>query len=175
MIDDETADGLRPVRRVVYSLGSNMDDRVEYLRTAFDAIAATPQTRLVGVSPVFETRAIGDEQPDFLNAVVVVDSTLPSLVLLERAQAIEMALGRPRDHGPGPRPIDIDLVAVGSRIRTGDRLTLPHPRAHQRAFVLIPWLAVDPDAVLPGFGPVKELVPAVAGQVVRRTNEVIEA
>lgn len=175
MFDDETADGLRPVRRAVYSLGSNLDDRLDYLRAACQALGATPQTRLVGVSPVFETRAIGDEQPDFFNIVVVMDSTLPSLVMLERAQAIEEALGRPREHGPGPRSIDIDLVAVGTRIRSGDRLTLPHPRAHQRGFVLVPWLAVDPEAFLPGFGPVKELVPAVSGQVIRRTNEVVEA
>jgi 2-amino-4-hydroxy-6-hydroxymethyldihydropteridine diphosphokinase len=174
MRDDDTAEGLRPLRRVVFSLGSNVDDRLEYLRLGVSALARTPQSALVGVSPVYETVAVGDPQPDFLNIVVIMDSTLPSLVLLERGQAIEAALGRPPSHEPGPRTLDVDLIAVGDRQRRSERLTLPHPRAHERAFVLFPWLDVDPDAVLPGHGFVKDLAVRVTDAGIRRRAEVIE-
>ncbi|WP_028708810.1 2-amino-4-hydroxy-6-hydroxymethyldihydropteridine diphosphokinase [Propionicicella superfundia] len=171
MCDDEV--GLRPVRRVVFSLGSNIDDRLEHLWLGVSTLRRTPLTRLVGVSPVYETVAVGDPQPDFLNAVVVMDSTLPSLVLLERAQAIEAALGRPADHEPGPRTLDVDLIVVGDRVLQTERLTLPHPRAHERAFVLFPWLDVEPDAVLPGRGAVRDLADAVTDEGIRVVPEVI--
>lgn len=174
MRDDDTAEGLRPLRRVVFSLGSNIGDRLEHLRLGVSALRRTPQTELIAVSPVYETVAVGDPQPDFLNIVVLMDSTLPSLVLLERGQAIEAALGRPASHAPGPRTLDVDLIAVGDRRRRSERLTLPHPRAHLRAFVLVPWLDVDPEADLPGHGLVKDLVAAVTDEGIRRSSEVIE-
>lgn len=172
--DADTASSLRPLRRVVYSLGSNIADRLDYLRLGVASLRMTPEVWIHGVSPVYETAAVGEKQPDFLNLVVVAESTLPSQVLLERAQAIESALGRPRDHAPGPRTLDVDLIVVGSAIRRTDHLILPHPRAHERAFVLVPWLDLDPVAEIPGKGFVRDLVEAVGGEFpVHRIDDVV--
>jgi len=104
--------------------------------------------------------------------VVVADSTLASNVLLDRCQAIEDALGRVRTVPGGPRTIDVDLIAVGQRVTNNDRLTLPHPHAHERAFVLVPWLEADPDAELCGHGRVADLVAGVDTSGVRRRDDV---
>jgi len=98
------------------------------------------------------------EQPQFLNLVVRADTTLASLVLLERAQAIENAYRRTRDVPGGPRTLDVDLIVVGERVKNTPVLTLPHPRAHERAFVLAPWLDIEPAATVPERGPVAGLL-----------------
>lgn len=172
--DFETASGMKPLRRVVFSMGSNVGDRFGYLQAGFDSVRATPDVMVDGVSGVYETVAVGEPQPDFLNLVVVGETTLASIVLLERVLAIEEALGRPAEHLPGPRTLDVDLVTVGSRVLHRDRLTLPHPRAHQRPFVLIPWLEVEPDAVLPAHGRVADLVRGLDTSGVRRTELAIQ-
>lgn len=174
-VDSDTLGNLRPLNQVVFSLGSNLGDSAEILQAAVDRLAETPNLILVDVSPVYRTKAWGDEdQPDFLNLVVIADSTLEPLTLLDRCAAIEDAYGRERDprRPHGPRTLDIDLICVGRRTSDTEELQLPHPRAHERAFVLVPWLDIEPRAVLPQ-GPVAELVADLDVSSVERLNDVV--
>ena len=110
-------------------------------------------------------------QPKYLNAVVFLKTTLPPSSLLERAQAVEEAFHRVRSERWAPRTIDVDIVAYADMVSDDPELTLPHPRAHERAFVLAPWHDVEPDAQLPGRGPVAQLLAAVSRQgVAPRTD-----
>ncbi|WP_030785762.1 2-amino-4-hydroxy-6-hydroxymethyldihydropteridine diphosphokinase [Streptomyces sp. NRRL S-920] len=150
--------------RAVISLGSNLGNRLETLQGAVDALEDTPGLRVKAVSPVYETEPWGvapGTQPSYFNAVVVVKTTLPPSSLLERAQAVEEAFHRVRDERWGPRTIDVDIVAYADVVSDDPALTLPHPRAHERAFVLAPWHDVEPDAQLAGHGPVAELLAGV--------------
>ena len=139
----------------VLSVGSNMGDRLAYLRSAVDRM----RPYLGAVSPVYETPPWGPvSQPDYLNAVILAsDDRADPAVWLARAHAAEDAAGRVRDRRFGPRTLDVDVVAVDDIEQSDPDLTLPHPRAAERAFVLVPWLAVDPEARLPG-GSVADLV-----------------
>ena len=151
-IDVDTLGNLRPISKVVFSLGSNLGDSATILQEAVDYLADTPDLILVEVSPVYQTTPISDiEQPDFLNLVVVAESTLEPLTILDRALAIEANFGRTREVPHGPRTLDIDVIMVGKR-DSEDDIELPHPRAHERAFVLQPWDQIEPGAVLPGLG-----------------------
>ncbi|MFD9000960.1 2-amino-4-hydroxy-6-hydroxymethyldihydropteridine diphosphokinase [Streptomyces sp. NPDC059582] len=153
-------------QRAVISLGSNLGNRLETLQGAIDALEDTPGVRVKGVSPVYETEPWGVEpgsQPSYFNAVVVLKTTLPPSSLLERAHAIEEAFNRVRDERWGPRTLDVDIVAYAGVVSDDPQLTLPHPRAHERAFVLVPWHDVDPEAQLPGHGPVVDLLDFVTG------------
>jgi 2-amino-4-hydroxy-6-hydroxymethyldihydropteridine diphosphokinase len=155
----------------VLSLGSNLGNRLETLQGAVDALEDTPGLRVKAVSPVYETEPWGvqaDSQPTYFNAVVIVRTTLPPSSLLERAHAIEEAFERVRDEQWGPRTLDVDIVSYQDTNSSDPRLTLPHPRAHERAFVLVPWHDVDPSAEYPGRGPVAELVSHVGDQGVQR-------
>ena len=172
-IDIDTLGNLRPISKVVFSLGSNMGDSAEILTDAVAFLAETPDVIIVDVSPVYETTPVdAPGQPDFLNLVVVAESTLEPLTLLDRALAIEESFGRTREVANGPRTLDIDIIMVGKRI-TEDHLELPHPRAHERAFVLVPWLDIDPDAVIEGRGAVADLVKNVDTSGVRRRDDVV--
>jgi 2-amino-4-hydroxy-6-hydroxymethyldihydropteridine diphosphokinase len=152
------------VTRAVLSLGSNLDDRVASLRFAVSHLG--PAVR--AVSAVYETSPWGDpDQPDYLNAVVVVAGPDEPYGWLTRARAIEAAAGRIRDPARryGPRRLDVDVIAVwtdeGEPITLDTpELTVPHPRAHLRAFVLRPWADLAPDAELPGYGPIADLLAA---------------
>ncbi|MDO4412767.1 2-amino-4-hydroxy-6-hydroxymethyldihydropteridine diphosphokinase [Cutibacterium sp.] len=147
--------------KTVFSLGSNVGDSFAHLSDAVRLIAETPGIRDVVVSPVYVTAPVGGvKQDDFLNVVVVATSELPPPVLLERAHVIEEVHDRERTIRNGPRTLDVDLIVVGTETIGTDDLTLPHPRAHERAFVLVPWFDVDPDAQLPGYGPIAPLVAA---------------
>ncbi|MEV5436755.1 2-amino-4-hydroxy-6-hydroxymethyldihydropteridine diphosphokinase [Streptomyces sp. NPDC052682] len=151
-------------KRAVVSLGSNLGNRLETLQGAVDALADTPGVRVKAVSPVYETEPWGVEpgtQPSYFNAVVVVKTTLPPSSLLERAHAVEEAFHRVRDERWGPRTLDVDIVSYADVVSDDPQLTLPHPRAHERAFVLAPWHDVDPEAQLPGRGPVAALLDGV--------------
>ncbi|MFB8246150.1 2-amino-4-hydroxy-6-hydroxymethyldihydropteridine diphosphokinase [Streptomyces sp. NPDC055952] len=151
-------------KRAVVALGSNLGNRLETLQGAVDALEDTPGVRVKGVSPVYETEPWGVEpgsQPAYFNAVVVLKTTLPPSSLLERAQAVEEAFHRVRDERWGPRTLDVDIVSYADVVSDDPRLTLPHPRAHERAFVLAPWHDLDPEAQLPGHGPVAGLLDAV--------------
>ncbi|AWE51636.1 MULTISPECIES: 2-amino-4-hydroxy-6-hydroxymethyldihydropteridine diphosphokinase [Streptomyces] len=145
----------------VLSLGSNLGNRLETLQGAVDALADTPGLRIKGVSPVYETEPWGVEpgsQPSYFNAVVVLKTTLPPSSLLERAHAVEEAFHRVRDERWGARTLDVDIVAYADVVSDDPVLTLPHPRAHERAFVLAPWYDLDPEAQLPGRGAVADLL-----------------
>ncbi|MGW4563677.1 2-amino-4-hydroxy-6-hydroxymethyldihydropteridine diphosphokinase [Streptomyces sp. NPDC004561] len=155
----------------VISIGSNLGNRLETLQGAVDALEDTPGVRVKAVSPVYETEPWGvapGSQPSYLNAVVALKTTLPPSSLLERAHAVEEAFNRVRDERWGPRTLDVDIVAYADVTSDDPQLTLPHPRAHERAFVLAPWHDVDPEAQLPGRGPVAELLSAL-------TREGVEA
>ncbi|MET8285964.1 2-amino-4-hydroxy-6-hydroxymethyldihydropteridine diphosphokinase [Streptomyces sp. NPDC048448] len=155
---------LQNPKRAVLSLGSNLGNRLETLQGAVDALEDTPGVRIKAVSPVYETEPWGVEpgsQPTYLNAVVVLKTTLPPSSLLERAHAVEEAFDRVRDERWGARTIDVDIVAYADVVSDDPVLTLPHPHAHERAFVLAPWHDVEPEAQLPGRGPVAQLLAGV--------------
>ncbi|MEV7973533.1 2-amino-4-hydroxy-6-hydroxymethyldihydropteridine diphosphokinase [Cellulomonas sp. NPDC089187] len=145
---------------VVLALGSNLGSAQETLRAAVVDIADIPGVELLEVSALARTAPVGGpEQPDYLNAVVIARTTLAPRALLHATGAIEQAHGRERLEHWGPRTLDIDIIAFGGLSMVTDDLELPHPRAHERAFVLQPWAQVRPDAVLHGLGggPVAQL------------------
>ncbi len=162
IVDADTITGeMRPIRRVVVALGSNLGDRLASLQGAVTSLADTPDVWLTGVSPVYETQPVDSppDAPNFLNAIVLMDTTMPAQRLLERALAIEDAYDRQRTEVVNaPRTLDVDLIVVGDRRSDTDTLQLPHPRARDRAFVLAPWLDLEPDAVLPGGEPIADLL-----------------
>ncbi len=173
-LDFDTLSGMTPLRNVTYSLGSNLGDRMEYLQGATDLLRQTPGMKVTGVSSVYETDPVGfTDQPLFLNIIVQAESTLASNVMLERAHAIEDAFDRVRTVLNGPRTIDVDLIAVADRVTSNDVLTLPHPRAHERAFVLVPWLELEPEAELVGHGRVADLVAGLDTTTVRRRDDLV--
>jgi 2-amino-4-hydroxy-6-hydroxymethyldihydropteridine diphosphokinase len=148
---------------VVVSLGSNLGDRLGHLQLGLSVVCGAGLT-CQAVSSVFETDPVGGPaQDNYLNAVLLARSALPASDILARCQAAESAAGRVRAERWGPRTLDVDLIVYGAEISVRPGLTLPHPRAHERAFVLVPWLELDPDATLPGHGRVADL-PA-AGQL----------
>ena len=170
IVDTDTLTGeMHPIRRCVLAIGSNLGERLNNLQGAVNALADTPDVWVTAVSPVYETEPVDSPEgaKDFLNAVVLVDTTLSAHTLLDRALAIEDAYGRERtgEHN-APRTLDVDLIVVGGRHVNDDDLVLPHPRAHERAFVLAPWHDVEPDAELPDAGPVVDLLDKTADQAV---------
>jgi 2-amino-4-hydroxy-6-hydroxymethyldihydropteridine diphosphokinase len=156
------------VRAAVLALGSNLGERRGILQGGVDAIAGIEGVRLTGVSPVYETVPVGGPpQPDYLNAVVLAGIDIPSRDLLDRLHEVEAAFDRVRRVRWGPRTLDIDIITVAGERSDDPDLTLPHPRAHERAFVLAPWHDADPDAVLPGHGPVADLLARVGQAGIR--------
>jgi 2-amino-4-hydroxy-6-hydroxymethyldihydropteridine diphosphokinase len=171
-IVDTLTQGLRPIRRAALGLGSNLGESFETLQGAVDSLLATPELKAVGVSHVYETEPVGGpDQLAYLNAVLVVDTTLSPRSLLERAQAVEDAFGRVREERWGPRTLDVDLLAVGDKVTDEEDLTLPHPRARERAFVLVPWSDVDPTFHLAGQGTVANLAAGLDRSGVRQRND----
>ena len=162
IIDADTLTGeMRPIRQAVLALGSNLGERHAALQGAVEAIADTPDVWVTAVSPVYETAPVDapEDSGDFLNAVMMIDTTLAASRLMDRALAVEDAFDRLRSEvRNAPRTLDVDLIVVGDRRSDEESLRLPHPRAHERAFVLRPWLDIDPDAVLLDAGPVAELL-----------------
>jgi 2-amino-4-hydroxy-6-hydroxymethyldihydropteridine diphosphokinase len=150
--------------RAVLSLGANLGDRAGALRAALTALK---DDGLVARSTLYETPPWGPvEQPSYLNAIAVVRGDRDAAGWLARAHELEQAAGRTREVRFGPRTLDVDVITVteddGTPVRSDDpALTLPHPRAHERAFVLVPWLTLEPTAVLPGHGKVADLVRAL--------------
>jgi 2-amino-4-hydroxy-6-hydroxymethyldihydropteridine diphosphokinase len=159
------------VTAVVLALGSNLGHRQDILQGAVEAVAGLPDVRVTAVSPVYETAPVGGPaQPDYLNAVVLADTGLTAGDLLDRLHEIEAAFDRVRTVRWGPRTLDIDII-VFDRARSDDpELTLPHPRAHERGFVLAPWHDVDPAAELPGHGPVAGLLAQADCSGLRRSG-----
>jgi 2-amino-4-hydroxy-6-hydroxymethyldihydropteridine diphosphokinase len=160
------------VSAAVLSIGSNVGDRLGYLRGCVALLGDAVRK----VSPVYATAPWGGvTQAEFLNAIVLVDDPdADAPEWLRRGQRCEAAAQRTRDARWGPRTLDVDVIDVAQTRWDEPGLTLPHPRAHQRAFVLVPWLAVQPGAVLAGYGPVDQLVaalPAAERRGVRRRDD----
>ena len=177
VVDADTLTGdLRPLRRTAFALGSNVGDRLDYLQAAVDTLTDSSEIVPVAVSPVYESQPVGgpEDQRNFYNAVLVVDTTLSPRSLMERAQSTETAYGRTREVPNGPRTLDIDVLAVGDVTADDDDLRVPHPRLAERAFVLVPWADVDPDFHVPGLGRVVDLSSGVDATGVRRLEERLE-
>ncbi|MEX1079845.1 MAG: 2-amino-4-hydroxy-6-hydroxymethyldihydropteridine diphosphokinase [Homoserinimonas sp.] len=158
--------GTGDIAQAVLALGSNLGDREATIRAALMDIDATPGLRVVSASGLVESGALkltglDDSAPRYLNAVVLVEAAVTPLDLLDAVNAIEVRHGRVRDTAWGDRTLDIDVITFADVQLRSDRLTLPHPRAWQRAFVLAPWLQVDADAVIPGHGRVADLLATV--------------
>ncbi len=146
--------------RAFIALGSNLDDPLAQIDAALRALSALPDTRLVKRSPLYRNQAVGPgRQPDFINAVAELVTALEPYALLDAIQGIEAAQGRNREAERWvPRVIDLDIVLYGQRQIRDDRLTLPHPELHRRRFVLQPLNDIAPDIVIPGCGPLHELL-----------------
>jgi 2-amino-4-hydroxy-6-hydroxymethyldihydropteridine diphosphokinase len=174
---DTMTGGMRPIRQAVLALGSNLGERRERLQSAVAALEDTPEVTIVAVSSVYETEPVDalEGSGKFLNAVVLIDTTLTVHTLLDRALAIEDAFGRDRSVKGAPRTLDVDLLVVGQRVCDDDQLKLPHPRAHERGFVLVPWLEIDPEGEIPGRGFVADLIADVdtTGVTKREDLEII--
>jgi 2-amino-4-hydroxy-6-hydroxymethyldihydropteridine diphosphokinase len=174
---DTMTGGMRPIRQAVLALGSNLGDRIDKLQGGVSALEDTPEVTVVAISSVYETEPVGgpDSSGKFLNAVVLIDTTLTVHTLLDRALAIEDAFGRERSEPGAPRTLDVDVIVVGNRVAEDEQLVLPHPRAHERGFVLVPWLEIDPEGEIPGKGFVADLIGDVdtSGIVKREDLEII--
>jgi 2-amino-4-hydroxy-6-hydroxymethyldihydropteridine diphosphokinase len=139
------------VVRAALGLGSNLGDRRRFLDDALTTIGSAPGIDVVAVSPVVETEPVGGpEQPEYLNVVAVLDTSLTPDDLLDLAQRCERDAGRVRDVRWGPRTLDVDVLAYDDVEVESPTLTLPHPRATERAFVMVPWAVVDPGFVVSG-------------------------
>ena len=138
--------------RAVLALGSNLGERSDTLSAAVADLVDPPEVRLLAISPIVQTKAVGGpaDQPDFLNMVIAVETTLSALELLRHCHAVEQKHLRVRDLRWGPRTLDVDIVTYGDIVSADPELTLPHPRAAERAFVLYPWSLIDPAAELNG-------------------------
>lgn len=159
-----------PPVNVVIALGANLGDRFAALQGAVDGLRETPGVQVLAVSSVYETEPVGGPaQPTYANAVVLVEATIPIMALLERAHEIEAAWDRVRAERWGPRTLDIDIIDAGGQVSDDPVLTLPHPRAHERGFVIVPWLELDPEGVLACRGPIKGLRIDATG--VRKSSE----
>jgi 2-amino-4-hydroxy-6-hydroxymethyldihydropteridine diphosphokinase len=165
IVDADTLTGeMRPIRRCVISIGSNLGDRLAKLQGALDSLVDTPDETVPVDAP--------EDSGAFLNAVILLDTTLPARVLLERALAIETAFGRESSEiRNAPRELDVDLILVGDRRSDEEWMRLPHPRAHERAFVLAPWADVDKDASIPEVGSVADLLDKVGRSGVNRRDD----
>lgn len=141
-----------PYTRAVLALGSNLGARNDTLSGAVADLVDRPEVRLLAVSPVVQTKAVGgpEGQPDFLNMVISVETSLEPLDLLRHCQAVENKHHRVREVRWGPRTLDVDIIVYGDVESSDPVLTLPHPRAAERAFVLYPWSLIEPAATLNG-------------------------
>jgi 2-amino-4-hydroxy-6-hydroxymethyldihydropteridine diphosphokinase len=150
--------------RAYIGLGANVGDARAAVQAAVEAIAALPDTQLVARSQDWLSAPVQAQGPDFINAVVAVDTTLAPRALLAALWGIEQAHGRRRPYPNAPRTLDLDLLLQGDHVLHTPDLTLPHPRMHERAFVLRPLAQIAPEATIAGHGPVAGLLAAVAGQ-----------
>jgi 2-amino-4-hydroxy-6-hydroxymethyldihydropteridine diphosphokinase len=154
----------------VLALGGNLGDRQANIKAAVEKIDALKKVKVRALSPLVESYAvtaagIDQSKPNYINAVLKVDTALKPKKLLKKLRQVEAELGRVRLERWGSRTIDIDIITYGNEILVKKKLTIPHPRAHERAFVLVPWNLLDSDAVLPGHGKVSELVGSIEKDV----------
>jgi 2-amino-4-hydroxy-6-hydroxymethyldihydropteridine diphosphokinase len=156
--------------RAVIALGGNLGDRKANIKSATKAIKAIDGVEVIAKSPLYESFAATSEgidelAPKYLNGVIEIETKLKPGDLLDELNRIETELGRVRLQKWGSRTIDLDIITYGNQIKVGKRLTLPHPRAHERAFVLVPWAAMNPEAKLIGYGSVSQLAEDLKTQV----------
>lgn len=149
-------------------LGANLGDARAALESALAALADLPDTTVLRRSSVWHSAPIDSSGPDYLNAVAELRTSLAPIDLLHRLQAIELAHGRERPYRNAPRTLDLDLLLHGELVMSTPELTLPHPRAHERAFVLAPLAELAPELLIPGRGRVADLLAAVADQRIER-------
>jgi 2-amino-4-hydroxy-6-hydroxymethyldihydropteridine diphosphokinase len=143
--------------KAVVSLGANIGDPKANLDLAVALLREA--TDVIAVSSYLQTKPVGGpEQPDYFNAVAIVESELPAKDLLAVLNGIETAMGRTREIHWGPRVIDLDLIQYGGLLVSDEKLTLPHPRAHERRFVLAPWFEIEPEAILLTHGRISDLL-----------------
>lgn len=159
-------------RRAYVAFGANLGDPAAVFRFACARIDELPRTRLVARSSLYRTAPIGvGEQPDYLNAVIAIETRLAPLTLLEALLAIEIEGGRTRPFIRAPRTLDLDLLLYGEQLIDEPELSVPHPRMHLRAFVLAPLAEIAPELVVPGRGPVTALLAGVDDQIVTRLDQ----
>jgi len=151
-------------------LGANLGDAAAALDAALVALAALPDTRLVASSPRYRTAPVDATGPDYLNAVAALDTDLPAEALLAALHEIELRHGRERPYRNAPRTLDLDLLLHGDARIDSPHLVVPHPRLHERAFVLVPLADLAPDLAVPGRGRVRDLLVAVADQRIERLS-----
>ncbi len=157
-----------PVRAVI-AIGANLAEPAKQVQKAFIELERLPSSRLIARSALYRTAPIGPPgQPDYVNACALLETSLAPRALLDALLAIERAHGRIRDIPDGPRTLDLDIVLYGTQTVAEPGLAIPHPRAHERAFVLAPLHDVWPDARIPGRGDVVSLLAAVSGQKIER-------
>lgn len=150
-------------------LGANLGEPRRQIEAAIEELKRAPGTNSVLVSSLYRSAPVGYlQQPDFLNAVAQLDTELAPGELLDRLQEMERRHGRDRPFPGAPRTLDLDLLLYGDRVLAGPRLTVPHPRMHERAFVLEPLTEIAPDIAIPGRGPARDLLAACRGQSVER-------
>jgi 2-amino-4-hydroxy-6-hydroxymethyldihydropteridine diphosphokinase len=154
--------------RAYVGVGANLGDAAAALSSAFDALAQLPETALAMRSSTYRSAPVDAAGPDFLNAVAALDTGLPAADLLRALQAIEKQHGRERPYRNAPRTLDLDLLLYGSLVLDTPQLTLPHPRLHQRAFVLEPLAEIAPGLEMPGLGTLQRWRTAASGQTVLR-------
>lgn len=155
--------------RAYIGLGSNIGDAAARLSAALADMSRMPDTLLGARSSFYRSAPLEYvAQPDFVNAVVRIETSLTPAALLDALLSIELAHGRTRTFPGAPRTIDLDLLLYGSQCIATERLTVPHPRMHQRAFVLQPLLEIDPEALIPGLGPARGWLSGASGQRVER-------
>jgi 2-amino-4-hydroxy-6-hydroxymethyldihydropteridine diphosphokinase len=158
--------------RAILALGGNLGDRVQTIRDAIAKLDAHPDIKVKRVSPLFESfamtaKGIDESEPNYLNGVIEVSTSLKPKRLLAALNEVENQFGRVRLQRWAARTLDIDIISYGSELVETKSLVIPHPRAHERAFVLVPWAELDPEAVLPGHGKVSDLAEPIANQVWR--------
>jgi 2-amino-4-hydroxy-6-hydroxymethyldihydropteridine diphosphokinase len=160
------------VRQIAFvALGSNLDAPREHVARGMLEIGALPETRLVARSSLYRTAPVGFlEQPDFINAVVMVETALAPHALLDGLLSIERRHGRVREFQNAPRTLDLDLLLYGERVLHEHGLTLPHPRMHERAFVLLPLAEIASDTVIPGKGRVADFLQECHDQRLERLD-----
>jgi len=151
-------------------LGANLGDAAAALDAAVAALGALPGTRLAACSPRYRTAPVDATGPDYLNAVAALDTDLSAEALLAALHEIELRHGRERPYRNAPRTLDLDLLLHGDARIDGPQLVVPHPRLHERAFVLVPLADLAPDLVVPGQGRVRDLLDTVADQRIERLS-----
>jgi 2-amino-4-hydroxy-6-hydroxymethyldihydropteridine diphosphokinase len=151
-------------------IGANLGDAPATVQAAIEALARLPQCCALKASPIYRSAPVDASGPDFFNAVAMLETNLTPLDLLGALQGIEQDFGRQRPYRNAPRSLDLDLLLMGNVAMHSEVLTLPHPRLHQRAFVLRPLLDLAPGLTAPDLGPLAAWLPGVADQRIERCD-----